>query len=120
MSVSSHDPSARPIIPRAQTRWKRTAAAGEQCFGSKNSKARLRGETKRYRVGCGHVLVSVAERYLLFQFKHVYESNIVGCKLQNQITVAQASDAFNAKHHCFGVLHGPFNAGFRIVSMLRG
>lgn len=33
--VSSHDPSATPIIPRARTRWKKAAAAGEQCFGFK-------------------------------------------------------------------------------------
>lgn len=40
--VSSHDPSAAPIIPRAKTRWKKAASAGEQCFGNKTPKRWLR------------------------------------------------------------------------------
>lgn len=40
--VSSHDPSAAPIIPRAKTRWKKAASAGEQCFGNKTPERRLR------------------------------------------------------------------------------
>lgn len=37
--VSSHDPSSAPIIPRSGTRWKKAAAAGEQCFGNKTPSA---------------------------------------------------------------------------------
>lgn len=40
--VSSHDPSAAPIIPRAKTRWKKAATAGEQCFGNKTPSRRIR------------------------------------------------------------------------------
>lgn len=39
--VSSHDPSAAPIIPRAKTRWKKAATAGEQCFGNKTPSRRI-------------------------------------------------------------------------------
>lgn len=40
--VSSHDPSAAPTIPRAKTRWKEAASAGEQCFGNKIASRRSR------------------------------------------------------------------------------
>ncbi|KAJ8344865.1 hypothetical protein SKAU_G00290580 [Synaphobranchus kaupii] len=37
-------PTAIPIIPRAETRWRRVAAAVEQCLGFEDSKERLRGK----------------------------------------------------------------------------
>ncbi|CAL8310591.1 unnamed protein product [Boreogadus saida] len=41
---SSHDPSARrPTTPRARTRWKKAAPAGEQCFGNKTPKVANNG-----------------------------------------------------------------------------
>lgn len=45
-SNSSHDPSATPRIPRARTRWKKAAAAGEQCFGNKTPERWIR---RKYR-----------------------------------------------------------------------
>lgn len=44
--VSSHDPSAAPIIPRAKTRWKKAATAGEQCFGNKSPSWRKRRDSR--------------------------------------------------------------------------
>lgn len=45
--VSSQDPSAAPRIPRAKTRWKKAAIAGEQCFGNKTPSQRLRRDFRR-------------------------------------------------------------------------
>lgn len=43
---SSHDPSAAPTIPRARTRWKKAATAGEQCFGNKTPSGRTRRDSR--------------------------------------------------------------------------
>ncbi|XP_020329955.2 zinc finger protein 281 isoform X2 [Oncorhynchus kisutch] len=43
-ALSSHDPSARPTIPRAWTRWKKASAARRQCFVCNTSKKRTREE----------------------------------------------------------------------------
>ncbi|GAA6110022.1 zinc finger protein 281-like isoform X1 [Tachysurus ichikawai] len=65
VSVSSRDPSSffffLPIVPRAESRWRSAAVAGEQCLDSEDRNKRPSWAVKKTstaRVSGGHELVS--------------------------------------------------------------
>lgn len=110
-SVSSPDPSALPIIPRADTRWKRATAAGEQCFGSKrwtncvfgvhlNVKSRTltcKGECYWFDIFLLSAIVKKISKYTSQQREKPE------CRRRDALLIGE--------HHCFCVQchHGPFN-----------
>lgn len=104
--VSSHDPSATPIIPRAGTRWKKAATEGEQCFGNKTPRRR---KPREY----GHVSIQlrscVGECGAKSCFSRSQRSAFTEV-LVSDCECVRSRGCTESQHHCFCCMGR--NAGF--------
>lgn len=101
-ALSSHDPSARPTIPRAWTRWKKASAARRQCFVYNTSKERTREEN----TNISSQSRSCVGKYLLkctFISEYLFKCVQLYAVEMSEANRFSMREILSVEHHCFSV-----------------